>query len=60
MAMNVEHQKQPGLRTTSGGDAGPVNRSSGMTIYREKQVKVLRLSHVLHLSHMANVHLCEQ
>jgi hypothetical protein len=60
MAMNVEYQKQPVLSTTRGGDAGPVNRSGGMTIYREKQVKVLRSSHVLHLPHTANVHLCEQ
>ena len=35
------HSRSPG-----GGDAGPVTRSGGATIYREKQVKVLRSSHV--------------
>ena len=40
-AANAEyHSRSPG-----GGDASV--RSSGMTIYREKQVKVLRSSHVL-------------
>ena len=42
-AANAEYQS----RSPGGGDAGPANRSSGMTIYREKQVKVLRSSHVL-------------
>jgi hypothetical protein len=42
-AVNAEyHARSPG-----GGDAGPVARSSGTTIYREKQVKVLRSSHVV-------------
>ena len=42
-AANTEyHTRSPG-----GGDAGPGSRSSGMTIYREKQIKVLRSSHVL-------------
>ena len=41
-AANAEYQS----RSPGGGDAA-VNRSSGMTIYREKQVKVLRSSHVL-------------
>ena len=42
-AVNAEyHSRSPG-----GGDPGPGSRSSGATIYREKQIKVLRSSHVL-------------
>lgn len=41
-AINAEyHSRSPG-----GGDAGPGSRSSGATIYREKQIKVLRSSYV--------------
>jgi hypothetical protein len=41
--VNAEyHSRSPG-----GGDPGTGSRSSGTTIYREKQVKVLRSSHVL-------------
>ena len=36
------HSRSPG-----GGDTGPGTRSGGATIYREKQVKVLRSFHVL-------------
>jgi hypothetical protein len=41
-AANAEYN----TRSPGGGDAA-ASRSSGMTIYREKQVKVLRSSHVL-------------
>jgi hypothetical protein len=41
--INTEyHPRSPG-----GGDPGPGSRSGGSTIYREKQVKVLRSSYVL-------------
>jgi hypothetical protein len=40
--VNVEyHSRSPG-----GGDPGPGTRSGGATIYREKQIKVLRSLHV--------------
>jgi len=40
--VNAEyHSRSPG-----GGDPGPGTRSGGATIYREKQIKVLRSSHV--------------
>ena len=39
--VNAEYPRSPGE-----GDAGPGSRSGGTTIYREKQVKVLRSSHV--------------
>ncbi|KAH9177041.1 hypothetical protein EDB89DRAFT_2112476 [Lactarius sanguifluus] len=53
-AANAEyHARSPG-----GGDAGPASRSGGMTIYREKQVKVLRSScSLLRLRHPNKVYI---
>ena len=43
--VNAEYHPHP--RSPGEGDSGPGSRSGGTTIYREKQVKVLRSSHVL-------------